>query len=820
LDSFAGADDPDNLNRKLPSKQFSRKIHELSNENIICRRLEIHDQTSESLIHIVREAIRQAQKKVASDPNELLNSVYRYRESWRVRLVIDDFHILRSTYSAIQEDPLFLPFLMFDLRREGVTTLIVETNPGRPDRERPELFSSELRALADTQLYTWRVGFHGESRVAISAIPPISPDQKTRVREVHWDVHQAQRPTVDRGLELYAGLEQGTPRQIPLEIRLYAETDAFADYIADMNRLLQDFFIPAAFPYEPNNCSIVTGMKPHEYRYLHDFCNLQSEHSLDHTLILAVDEFWVLPQRTITSSIHAAHPLRKEREYLETNLDLFGNEPRRMYRGFRRRLGKEQTATEIQNRDGMSRGRRVDYFRLPSYRLTEDKAEGINGKPEEELVVDVIDRIPFAWDFGFLMCRKSAWNAAHHKKVSVPGKAGSGKTETTVGEILSSLPRTEGHLHNQPVIPSETQVSASMKRPSWRVFLGACEVVSLSSSLDAGRSLAFDVGTVSEETFSCLVLEMWASEIMDHLTPDTKKTFSDFITNKNWHTPEENASGLIEWLQNEQYVIDLYMVWLLLVDLLPLSELANPMQPTRLVERAALKTAAASRQWYKSACQLLSRSPDPEPMEAVGLPGHFSTRGDWFLGVAVGSKSDLLADRVLDIFSSRRNNLTRLYSGIGLPTRILGTDEVTSSGRMMTALTWKDTVGQARTVRYGPLVALGAPEADHDSKSDFCWLFRSSLKNYYNHARIFQRWNSRTILMWHQTKTEAGSEWRSGFALYDEIIRQGRPKEKQEMTECVRKALNKEGENSWTHFQQRCNILKNLLEESDNTVAL
>lgn len=847
IERFAGSDEHNQsvLDRRgplgqrehiKPSPRFNAKVRQLVSRNILCRRLEVHYLNSEALVHIVQQAVIKAQQKIGLLPEigstahgeRLPDSKTRYQISWKVRLVIDDFSVIRNTYTAVREDPLFLPFLTFHLKREGVSTLIIDTNPGRPDGERPAHPSDDLRALADHHLYTWRVSFHGESRIAISAIPPISPDQRSRVRELHWDPNRDELPIVDRSLELYKGLEQRDPSLIPLEVRLYAETDLFTDYIAEMNQLLSDFFVGVSAGAKPLERSLVIGMKSNEYRYLHDFCNLQSEHSLDHTLVMAIDEFWAVhsPYQNASGGItRPASPLRNEREYLEADLEQFGNEPRQLFRGLRNLLpGDRYSGQGSYNKDmtNAARGRRVDYFRLPAYGLTEAQPRKARRKKDPNQAQDLdrvlqeIDRIPFAWDFGFLMCRKSAWDAANEETVRIGGQA-----PVTVGQIMSKLPRTQGHLHNEPV----RLKIRKHERPSWRQFLGACQVVAARLGQGETHPLAFDVGTVSGETFSCLLLEMWASEITGRLAPAEAATFCESLSRKIWSMPlEGNHFGLIDWLEDPDKVIDLYMVWLLLVDLLPLVELADPGKPTKVVERTASPAAIASRQWYKGACQLVNRAQNPEPMEAVGLPGHFSTRGDWFLGVAPGSRSNMLADRVLDIFSSRRNNLTRLYSGLGLPTRILGTDDPDSCGRLMTALTWKDIVGEPRAVRYGPLVTLGSAPYPKSNGNGFHWLFRSALRNYGRHARVFQRWNSRTVLMWNQTRAEAGTNWRKGFDVYDQLKEwqqsKGVPKSTADMEDRVTKILGKARvgkEHSWTHFERRCKILRDLLIRSDRT---
>jgi hypothetical protein len=189
------------------------------------------------------------------------------------------------------------------------------------------------------------------------------------------------------------------------------------------------------------------------------------------------------------------------------------------------------------------------------------------------------------------------------------------------------------------------------------------------------------------------------------------------------------------------------------------------------------------------------------------------------LAVARGSKSELLADRVLDIFSSRRNNFTRLYSGLGLPIRKLGEEQ--EEHAFLTALTWNDKQGNPRTVRYANLIALGvtSPKLSADSEESgiradgFYWLWRSALRGYHRQSRVFQRWNTHIVLMWNDLKARASS-WQEGFCVYDQL-KKNRPESIDEMNKCMKNILKGEEVNSWTIFLQRSKLLVALLEHAD-----
>ena len=89
--------------------------------------------------------------------------------------------------------------------------------------------------------------------------------------------------------------------------------------------------------------------------------------------------------------------------------------------------------------------------------------------------------------------------------------------------------------------------------------------------------------------------------------------------------------------------------------------------------------AVASRHWYKTACtfsnDLYNSDGIHDSLEALRLPGHFSARGDWYLGSPASSRSRLLAQHAIDLLSSRRGNLARMHQGLGLPVRDVMDDE-------------------------------------------------------------------------------------------------------------------------------------------------
>ncbi|HEY6330051.1 MAG TPA: ATPase domain-containing protein, partial [Blastocatellia bacterium] len=288
----------------------------LTEQYTVCRRLEIHDLPSALLIHILRCAIDEAHGILHGD-KKAEKAGERADQCWGIRVAIDDFSILKDTYSEISEEPLLLRFLVFYLGQEGVTTLLIDTQPGRPDATLSSTLDSELRSLVDNRIYTWRFPFYGEDRVAIAVIPPISSDSPIGVRELRRGIERGTGPetlplVVDPHFEMYNGIEKGEPEPIPLEIRLFEETPAFKAYIEQENVGFNELFTPL-----PNAngapSQVIVPVGAAEHNQLRDLCYLQRSTRLDHTLVFQIDEFWI----THPLGLRRAGSYRPEWEYLD-----------------------------------------------------------------------------------------------------------------------------------------------------------------------------------------------------------------------------------------------------------------------------------------------------------------------------------------------------------------------------------------------------------------------------------------------------------------------------------------------------------------------
>jgi hypothetical protein len=350
------------------------------------------------------------------------------------------------------------------------------------------------------------------------------------------------------------------------------------------------------------------------------------------------------------------------------------------------------------------------------------------------------------------------------------------------------------------------------ERATWRQFLGAAKTVADSTE----GAVPFDLAAISGESLSCLVLEIWFSEIWLYLRrlPSSTKNeelerFVESISRKSW--ARENNEGL--GFAVKHFSFQLYRAWLLLVDTIRMDRLINPNDPFHSVSRMADQKAIASRHWYKTASIEGEQGRD---VVVVGLPGRFSVRGDWYLGVAGNSRSLRLADRACDLLSSGRANFDRIQLGVGLPTRGIVDDDLHQQIRTsIRSATYAGPLGQ---VTYGSLVGLGATGGATDGEDDnFFWLWRSQLKDYDSEARIWNKWLVRVAIAWHQLRDiRPKYPWVGGFTIYDLLDRyevlppdplrtaEWDPKSDISEWQEARKVSHHQFLNSWDAFNSLC----------------
>jgi KaiC/GvpD/RAD55 family RecA-like ATPase len=771
-------------------KGYAKPFHDAVLEHLtartICRRLELHDLSSTILFQIIQRSVERAQQKVflsddlQPDVDRLPYSrAARFSKSWNIRVVLDDLSSLKDAYPEIGSDPIFLPFLLSYLELEGVTSLIVDSQQGRPNAQVTDALDRELRALVPHKILTWRVPFFGSIRDAITLVPPYPSGLPSLVREVRWQAREqsSNALVVDPELELYDGLQTGEVKPIPLEVRLYSETSPTSEYIREQNEILGQLF---------NSCNmscsdtasepkIIIGVEPspRQYDSFRDFCNLQTHTLLNHTLLFQVDEFWAT-SRTVPRSVSQ-----------------FPRGPVSRREGSLYPLGHylvEDTSARAQN-GKLIPDLVVDPFGVfqghPIVREGQVDPDGpwqrrhyftrsSQGRPRDLHSSDLanIDRVPYTWDFGFLLCPSSMWESVGQRKI--------GYKNLTVSHVWQRMPNVVDR-EQKPYV-------------SWRSFLGACKTVAQAQAEKASQLVRpIDVSTLSGESLCCLMLEIWASEIVDTLPKEKLDAFVKSVAHVEWKAQTDQS--LTNWLNLPEYLLAFYRTWLLLIDVMVLSDVVDRQAIPRIKMREADGSAAATRHWYKTACGHQLCPLTNEFALTVRLPGHFSVRGDWFLAVAGGSRSERLAYRALDLFSTRRANFRRMELGIGLPTRDIAPED--EFDRLPTALVKVDMLRQKTAVTYGELIGTGIQRRPH-----FSWLWRSQLRDYHRHSIVFQRWIAQLIAKWEDLRSTFGPGWQSGFEIFDSL--EGKT---QSSGHTILNQLE-----SWSMFEDMCGLLRKQLE--------
>lgn len=791
------------LIRKVPRlKDFKEKgvvaaLRILMEQYTICRRLEIHDLPSAVLIHILQRTIDEARNILHGD-GRAQTPAQLAQLSWGIRVVIDDFSILKDTYIEIREEPLLSRFIVFHLGQEGVTTLLIDTQPGRPDTAVASPLHSELRSLVDNRIYTWRFPFHGEDRVAIAVLPPISGDTPAFIRELRRGVKSATGPeslplVVDPHFELYSGIERGEPHPIQLEVWLFEETPAFKAYIDEENLRYGSLFMPLWTSQPGGTGKVIVGIPSNNYDEYRDACYLQRDTRLDHTLVFQVDEFWVMPT---SPGLRRAGTFRPQWKYLNATTGEKSEEEKPSGEKWKRewavdpfRLFQKTTARGGRRAQG-EEGRKNDKHRRryefvyhgyqPELDERLDNKLDARGGEEVQKLKESVDRVPFMWDFGFLLCKVRAWEDAGKIPLSIWNETHWENDFKTVQDVWQGLPKA---------VKGWGQVQAP--RPSWRVFLEACYQLSRRQAFSSMTPVtAFDIHGASSQTLSSLILEIWASEVYDRCE-HKREELKQQVTKRPWRL-DTKSRGLIEWLTD--YRKELFRAWLLLVEVMDFNVLAKSVETGTLRSLEPSPTAVTVRHWYKTACQVTENLSFDDAVVPVGLPGHFSVRGDWFLAASGGSRSGRLADRALDLLTSRRANHLRLQKGLGLPVRRFDGPEVPTSILTIDFGFDRDDAGQRRDprrisrVKYENLVKVGSDS--ENGREEFHWFWRSGLSNYHRHTRIWQTWLEQMIVWWDRMRYVQRDNWMNGFERYDQ--------------------LDQEPPKAWKKFEDRC---EHLVEE-------
>jgi hypothetical protein len=502
---------------------------------------------------------------------------------------------------------------------------------------------------------------------------------------------------------------------------------------------------------------VITPVEKPDYDTLRDYAYLSASARLAKTLVLQVDEFWkpARPEMFADLTTYFSDRILGEGgDKYEDHYGLFWRDRIATVAGYASKTYSRQ-----------------DLFWISS---------GDQGR---------CDRIPFTWDFGFLLLAHDDWYSSTDE--SLQFLSATSQEDVRVGHVLASLRMPKDALQPAPNFrqfnPSERWV-----RPltSWRAVLEASTTVSRRrKARDSSAVNAFDIARPASESFSCTVLEIWFSEILEH----------HFAYDRD-REPEAGEPGFLKWISSKgtqfslidlvkAYRVELYMTWMLLIESIDLQSFINRDNRFAFTAESPAAAGITVRHWYKTACEAKSISHSEGPAMPARLPGFFSTRGDWGLALAAGSRSNLLGTRGLDFLNSRRAHIARLQQGIGLPARDIGHPEGLDMFRTrLSYINEHAPSGHASsrraTLGLSGLIELGADETvkefrekrgaeavfsdvPNESGESFYWLRRSLIEHYGRNSKIWQRWLLRVMLAMEGIATSEAPKWQSGFEVYD-----------------------------------------------------
>ncbi|MFO0847834.1 MAG: hypothetical protein U0871_04625 [Gemmataceae bacterium] len=485
-----------------------------------------------------------------------------------------------------------------------------------------------------------------------------------------------------------------------------------------------------------------------------------------------------------------------------------------------------------------------------SYGLFTEKGNVTRTDQQGKTDAKEIDRTVSSVDPHLGMPRRWAHEAANTAAPPADADAAGGS-----GRPPQAGPRTQT---SQPAPARPTPTGHQDEPVSWREFLGACVSIARHTKYEY---VPFDLDLLTAESFACLVFEVWMSEVYQAVTAVEEKGKSanqaareafrkrlkadrcaddpgEWAPRTRRH--DDSGPSLQKLLGKDSreaavYRRALYRTLLLLNEVFTPSQLAD--RNLAYTPRPASPKAAASRQWYSTAANALHAATDRRGLVVAGLPGHFSVRGDWFLATARGSRSPRLGERVIDLLCSRRGNVTRLQSGMGLPVRVLSapgnlpTDQHRVEYR--TALPYVHEDGREEMVHYHELRKLGAyDELDQLGRGDnFFWFWRSTIRSYDYQAHIWQKWLAALTKQWRlwprpvpdvpaqadrqqalrSLGMTAGQPWWDGFVEYDYYRYLDLTQPAADPCHVV-----SDGNPRWTEFDGYCDALLEALDRASN----
>lgn len=703
-------------------------------QRVLCRRLSVRHLSSAHFLKIIQYQVDWAKHQL----RKIITNGSYDQCFGHIRLVIDDWNNILETHPNMAEDPMLVQSLLAYLKREGVSAMLVSTQPGQPFVPTSQSALFDLRKFDEQHIYTWNVSFYGERRTALTCLRDRIGRFEPEVYELRpVDNHFLRDECIitSREFGLYSGVESGEVERVPLEIKLVGhltrnpETDDLA-YPKRLTQTLQKVF-PAVVKGE-----VVSFESYSEYDSFSMYADWLDDSRSGKTTILQIDEFWNVRPKSLML-------LRKY--WQESPVGIGSGPPENFewtpardedtYGVWQPHKKPEEPSPRINHSRDITEAYYEEALCHPSMGV--GKLYRKNMTRADNHPYETIDRIPYLWDFGFMLADKELWESCANDNWLLSNPGAFGRQSVTIRDVWNHLCLK----HDQLAVPgtnSERNSSESwagnsastIQYVSWLDFLGICQYI---SAKHPGYD-PFDVDPSGSESLGCALLEIWSSCAHDFgaNTDDTFKLLGHRGFTDSGE-PITNFPSLKSLLRN--HPVSLVIATTALTH--SCAHLAGT--PDRSIKRIRESMGfVASRHWYSTACWLANYEKSTQQNLCVlALPGRYTTRGDWYLGVSAGSRSRLLAERVIDLMTSRKMNLARLHNGLGLPVRDVLPG--TQMNNVSTALLRKvRDLGVQQAITLGELEQCGKSNQRN-------WLWRSSIKNYDRDCFYFRRWLSRML---------------------------------------------------------------------------
>jgi len=575
--------------------------------------------------------------------------------SWRVRVVIDNWNSMVDAHASLQRDNQLLQSVFALLRNEGVLGLVVATQPGSPAANDNSNRKHDITRMEATRIHCWPVNFFGDRRIAVCTSAPGRDGRRTSIAQLGRHNCSEYKLEIVNDFDFYEDLESGKAKRVKLKVKLYSgfddsdehSTDPSTNYSGEVSALFGDLFSRSE-----TRDDVVSFEGINSYDSFKEYIQNLDRGQLDETLVFQVDEFWSgqsdpTPFASLRTEFVGKRGIDND-AFSETKKDENAE-----YLPFRVPLHKDF---------GLILADRAAWYKARALTIDEDCLVSDN----EHIIAmkggldpDFSSMLAPAEDGTLKKLRSYVTDEGKDKLREMIAEA---KEAEAQGKQKSDSPvrkLTVGDVWNAMCVGGDVFFDAPRElkgmpllAPSWELFLRACQIVALQSG-----KRSFDVDLRTSESLSSLVLEIWFSTIANRIMFSEVNTIESiyhtiFKTNSERSTLD--LKGLVY-----KYAMEFEYALRSAIRFLPgrYREAKSPLS-------APDREAVAIRTWFATAVHCQHGNRDLTPLR---VPGKFCVRGDWYLAVAKGSRSMSLAESAIAKLMSESMNRKRLRDGIGLP---------------------------------------------------------------------------------------------------------------------------------------------------------